>query len=116
MPYGIADNQPDCNGWAMVKQNADGSFQTLACYTSKQEAIDYMVAASLGDEIEPIGEVRAEAGSLSLGDFVVWNASGGKARGRIEHIMTEGVLGIPDTDLSITGSDDDGDGLIVFFG
>jgi HK97 family phage prohead protease len=69
MPYGIADNQPDCDGWAMVKQNADGSFETLACYTNKQEAIDYMVAASLGDEIEPIGEVR-EAIDLSPPEYM----------------------------------------------
>jgi HK97 family phage prohead protease len=69
MPYGIANNQSDCDGWAMVKQNADGTFETLACYTSKQEAIDYMVAASLGDEIEPIGEVR-EAIDLSPPEYM----------------------------------------------
>ncbi len=59
MPYGISQNQADCDGWAMVKQNADGSFETLACYTNKQEAIDYMIAASLSEDIEPVGEVRA---------------------------------------------------------
>jgi len=59
MPYGISNNQSDCNGWAMVKQNADGTFETLACYTNKQEAIDYMIASSLGEDVEPIGEVRA---------------------------------------------------------
>jgi len=59
MPYGISENQSDCNGWAMVKQNADGSLETLACYTDKQEAIDYMIAASLGEDMEPVGEIRA---------------------------------------------------------
>ena len=59
MPYGISNNQSDCNGWAMVKQNVDGTFETLACYTNKQEAIDYMIASSLGEDVEPIGEVRA---------------------------------------------------------
>ncbi len=43
----------------MVKQNGDGTFETLACYTDKKEAIDYMIASSLGEDVEPIGEVRA---------------------------------------------------------
>lgn len=59
MPYGISQKQSDCDGWAMVKQNADGTFETLACYTDKKEAIDYMIASSLGEDVEPIGEVRA---------------------------------------------------------
>jgi HK97 family phage prohead protease len=42
-----------------------------------------------------------------LGDFVEWDASGGTARGRIEHIMREGVLGIPGTDFSITAEEND---------
>lgn len=115
MPYGISNNETGCDGWAMVKQNADGSTELLGCYTNKQDAIDYMIAASLGEDTEPLGEIRAEAGSLSLGDFVVWDSSGGKARGRIEHIMKEGVLGIPDTDLSITATDDDPAALIRIF-
>jgi len=65
MPYGISNKQSDCNGWAMVKQNADGTFETMACYTNKQEAIDYMIASSLGEDVEPIGEIRAEAVNLS---------------------------------------------------
>lgn len=115
MPYGISNNETGCDGWAMVKQNADGSTELLGCYTNKQDAIDYMIAASLGEDTEPLGEIRAEAGSLSLGDFVVWDSSGGKARGRIEHVMKEGVLGIPDTDLSITATDDDPAALIRIF-
>jgi HK97 family phage prohead protease len=42
-----------------------------------------------------------------VGDFVSWDSSGGTARGRIEHVMREGVLGIPGTDFSITAEDDD---------
>jgi hypothetical protein len=57
MPYGISANQPDCSNWAAVKIEADGSATTLACYETKQDAIDRMVAQSLDEGIEPAGEV-----------------------------------------------------------
>jgi HK97 family phage prohead protease len=43
----------------------------------------------------------------TVGSFVSWDSSGGTARGRIEHVMREGVLGIPGTDFSITAEDGD---------
>ena len=57
MPYGISQNQPDCDRWAAVVQREDGSFETLACYDTKQDAIDRMVAQSLAEEMQPLGEV-----------------------------------------------------------
>jgi HK97 family phage prohead protease len=42
-----------------------------------------------------------------VGDFVSWDSSGGTARGRIEHVMREGVLGIPGSDFSITAEEGD---------
>jgi hypothetical protein len=42
-----------------------------------------------------------------VGDFVEWDSSGGTARGRVEHVMREGVLGIPDSDFSITAEEGD---------
>lgn len=45
--------------------------------------------------------------SIRTGSFVEWNSSGGKARGRVEHVMKEGVLGIPDSSFSINASEDD---------
>lgn len=59
MPYGISDKQSDCSNWAAVKQEADGSLTTLACYDTKQEAIDRMVAQSLAEGMEPAGELVA---------------------------------------------------------
>ena len=58
MPYGISANQSDCSNWAAVKIESDGSATTLACYITKQEAIDRMVAQSLAEGLEPAGEVR----------------------------------------------------------
>lgn len=57
MPYGISENQSDCSNWAAVKIEADGSATTLECYSTKQDAIDRMVAQSLAEGLEPAGEV-----------------------------------------------------------
>jgi hypothetical protein len=57
MPYGISANQSDCSNWAAVKIESDGSATTLACYDTKQDAIDRMVAQSLAEGMEPVGEV-----------------------------------------------------------
>jgi hypothetical protein len=57
MPYGISANQSDCSNWAAVKIETDGSATTLACYDTKQDAIDRMVAQSLAEGLEPAGEV-----------------------------------------------------------
>lgn len=48
-----------------------------------------------------------KASGLKVGDMVSWNSSGGTAKGRIEHIMREGVLGIPKSSFKINASEDD---------
>ena len=59
MPYGISDKQADCSTWATVKQEDDGSYTTLTCHDSKQEAIDQMVAISLDEDVEALGEINS---------------------------------------------------------
>jgi HK97 family phage prohead protease len=66
------------------------------------------------DEDEEI-EQKAAPTDLKVGDFVEWNSSGGKARGRIEHIMREGVLGIPDSSFSIEATKEDPAALIRIY-
>ena len=58
---------------------------------------------------------RAKPDELREGDFVSWNSSGGMARGRIEHIMREGTLGVPDSEFSINASADDPAALIRIY-
>lgn len=58
---------------------------------------------------------RAAPDELKVGDFVRWDSSGGIARGRIEHIMREGVLGIPDSEFSINASEEDPAALIRIY-
>ena len=56
MPYYITDKQPDCSGWATVKEEDDGSLTTIGCHESKQAAIDQMVAVSIAEDMDPGGE------------------------------------------------------------
>ena len=116
MPYYIEENNPACSvgQWATTKDDGE----VMGCHDTKQEAIDQAVAISISEGSEYEGErseVRAEPGELSLGDFVEWDSSGGMARGRIEHIMTEGVLGVPDSEFSINADEDDPAALIRIY-
>jgi HK97 family phage prohead protease len=83
--------------WARAKS------ETLDRLENKN--IDYLLDP-LDDE-EDDDEHKAAASSLKVGNFVKWRSSGGTAKGRIEHIMTEGVLGIPDSSFSIEATKDD---------
>jgi len=72
MPYGISANQSDCSNWAAVKIESDGSATTLACYNTKQDAIDRMVAQSLAEGLEPAGEVGQRKMSKRNGEMVAF--------------------------------------------
>jgi HK97 family phage prohead protease len=52
-------------------------------------------------------ETRAAADSLSVGDFVSWEFSNGKSQGRIERIVTDGQIEVPDSSFTINGTPDD---------
>jgi hypothetical protein len=58
---------------------------------------------------------RAAPGSVSEGDFVSWNSSGGRARGRIDHVMDYGTLDIPGTDFKIDATEEDPAALITLY-
>ena len=128
MPYFITDEHPECGNWATVKEDGE----LVACHANKQEAIDQMVVISLQEELEPGGtytgsfrsteehteassEERAAPGTLSVGDFVSWNSSGGRARGQIEEIVEDGIINVPDSNFEVTGTATDPAALIRIF-
>jgi HK97 family phage prohead protease len=112
-PYYISDSAEGCSGWATVKEDGE----VMGCHTTKDDAIDQALAIAQAEDSTFEGErsVRAEPGDLVLGDFVEWDSSGGMARGRIEHIMSEGTLGIPDSSFSIEATPDDPAALIRIY-
>jgi HK97 family phage prohead protease len=110
MPYFITGSSPDCSGWATIKEDGE----VMGCHATKQDAIDQMVAISIAEDITPGGE-RATADELSVGDFVSWGASGGRARGRIVKIVRDGNINVPDSDFVIAGTSDDPAALIRIY-
>jgi HK97 family phage major capsid protein len=58
---------------------------------------------------------RAAPDALSIGDFVRWDSSGGLARGRIERIVRDGEINVPNSDFTVTGTPEDPAALIRIF-
>ena len=61
MPYFITDKAQDCAGWATIKEDGE----VIGCHTTKQDAIDQMIAVSLAEDMEPGGE-RIDSGPLAV--------------------------------------------------
>lgn len=57
MPYYISNEMSDCQGWATIKADSpDATPETIGCHQTKDDAIAQMVAVSLSEEIEPMGD------------------------------------------------------------
>jgi HK97 family phage prohead protease len=62
MPYYISDQMNDCAGWATIKADTpDSAPETIGCHQTKQDAIDQMIAVSLSEEMEPMGDWATRA-------------------------------------------------------
>jgi hypothetical protein len=112
MPYFITDKSPDCSGWATVKDNGD----VLGCHTTKQGAIDQMVAISLSEGIEPGGtytpqernsdnyESRAAQGTVEVGDYVVFKDRKQTKYGEVQELVEAGSIAVPGSGIHLNGS------------
>ena len=58
---------------------------------------------------------RAEPDALSVGDFVSWSSSGGRAAGRITKITRDGSINVPNSSFTINGTEDDPAALIKIY-
>jgi HK97 family phage prohead protease len=57
MPYYISNEMSDCSGWATIKADTpDSTPETIGCHELKDDAIAQMVAVSLSEEVEPMGD------------------------------------------------------------
>ena len=65
MPYFVTDSATDCAGWGVVKDDGE----LMGCHTTKQSAIDQMVAISVAEGIEPGGERVANAAVAVITDI-----------------------------------------------
>lgn len=67
-----------------------------------QSALKSLRSNGVGELIE-----NAAPSEIREGNFVSWDSSGGMARGRVEHVMRSGVLGVPDSDFKINATPED---------
>lgn len=80
--------------YVVMAEDTDREFGT---YGTREEA-----QARL-DQIERF----AKAKDWKVDDFVTWGSSGGPARGRIERIVTEGKVDVPDSTFTLNASEED---------
>jgi uncharacterized protein len=64
MPYYISDSAEGCSGWATVKDDGE----VMGCHTTKQDAIDQMVAISVAEDMEPGGTYQGRSENRELPD------------------------------------------------
>jgi HK97 family phage major capsid protein/HK97 family phage prohead protease len=100
-----------------IKEGEDGAeLQAIRFRLSKFTAAE--ARAWLDDrdyevmEFEEATNDRAKPDELKVGDFVSWNSSGGRARGKIERIVRDGSIDVPDSSFSIEGGENDPAALI----
>jgi len=68
MPYFVTNDNPECAGWAVEKEDGE----VIGCHESREDALEQMVAISL-DEGIPVGGERSV--KLDEGDFVAPEAA-----------------------------------------
>lgn len=79
MPYFIENDNPDCNGWAVVDQGGD----VFGCHTTKQAAIDQAVAISISDDEPFEGERNLDGDPIIICDIDDTLISGGELVQRV---------------------------------
>ena len=80
------------------------------------EIVDDIEANGVPEPVEekPAAE-RAAPDALSVGDFVSWDSSGGRATGKIDRIERDGSIDFPGADVTVNGTDDDPAALITLY-
>lgn len=74
--------------------NPDNNMRTMN-RNEQQEFVD--------DMMERIGKAE----SVRVGEMVSWNSSGGRARGKVTRVIRNGKYNVPNSDFTITGTEDD---------
>jgi len=65
--------------------------------------------------ISALDAIIEKAKSVKRGDSVEWNSSGGKARGKVTKVITNGSEPVPGSSFTITGTQDDPGALIRLY-
>lgn len=102
--------------------NDDGEVVVENLIPHTQNSVDLVSypgrpGSKLADKLYEAAIAMVEAGpdDLKRGDSVSWNSSGGRARGRIERIVRNGSIKVPNSDFTINGDADDPAALIRLY-
>ena len=57
-------------------------------------------------EMDEVMDKMSKESSVSVGNMVSWNSSGGKAEGKVKRVIRSGSYKVPDSDFTITGTED----------
>jgi starvation-inducible DNA-binding protein len=66
-----------------------------------------MLSTNIDNHMHTEVENSAMYKAIKVGSMVSWNSSGGTARGKIERIIRDGKYDVPDSNVSVTGTEDD---------
>jgi len=116
--FGIKDNEEGAKLQSIrFKLTQYSSSQALNWLEENEfDPIKFEPATNEKTMTEEIQKVeRAEPDGLKVGDFVSWNSSGGRARGKIDRIVRDGSIDVPDSSFTITGTADDPAALITLY-
>jgi hypothetical protein len=93
----------------------------------RNESYDFHIGAQTKEQAQIVRDVIEGASkktnkellqktkSVSVGDRVSWNASGGTAEGKVLRIERSGKINVPDSSFEIEGTEDDPAALIVLY-
>jgi len=84
----------------------------------EETATEIIITYGKAEEVEEAGydkeDERAEAGELSVGDFVSWDSSGGRSQGVVRDITTDGQIEA-DSGFKVNGTAEDPAALISVY-
>jgi hypothetical protein len=91
------------------------SAESLSQLLSELDENEYL--ALLNDQalIEKAFDKLEKAYKPKVGDMVSWNSSGGRATGKIEKIVQDGTIKVPNTSFSVKGTEDNPATLIRLY-
>lgn len=87
----------------------------LTAILSELDEEQYLAMLKDQEQLEKAFELLEKAYKPKVGDMVEWNSSGGKATGKIERVISEGTLAVPDTEFSVKGTKENPAALIRIY-
>lgn len=85
-------------------EEEDGAWEEeeYVVYHRMSEVVKIESIAVSQDVVTEMGK----ASSVSVGNMVSWNSSGGRAEGRVKRVIRNGSYNVPNSDFTITGTPD----------